>query len=101
MAVDKHIGAAANSRLHAVIRGHVQAVGFREFATREAQGLGLKGYVRNFPDGTVEVQAEGPPPTLELLLQALRRGPAGAQVEGVEVSWARAQGDFARWEVRR
>ena len=73
--------------LHAFIRGQVQGVGFRDFTQREARRLGLAGYVRNLHDGRVEVWAEGPPDALEQLLQALRRGPKAARVEGVEVRW--------------
>jgi len=67
-----------------LVRGRVQGVGFRWFAMREATRLNLKGYVRNLPDGSVEVCAQGIPASLDALATALARGPAGARVEGVE-----------------
>jgi acylphosphatase len=72
------------NRIHLVVHGRVQGVGFRYFVTREARALGLAGTVRNRPDGTVEVEAEGGPGALTQLLEAVRRGPIGARVEHVE-----------------
>jgi acylphosphatase len=77
----------AARRLHAVISGEVQMVGFRAFACREASRLGLNGRVRNLPTGDVEVVAEGDEPTLRVLLGRLREGPRAARVTGVDVSW--------------
>lgn len=67
-----------------LINGRVQGVGFRWFVLREAGRLGLEGYVRNLPDGTVEVVARGTQDTMEALEQVLARGPSAARVEGVE-----------------
>ena len=71
------------NRLHVRITGVVQGVGFRWFARERARRLGLAGWVRNLPDGSVEVLAEGPPGQLDLLLGELHRGPSGAQVTDV------------------
>jgi len=77
--------------LRAVVRGMVQAVGFRQFVLIRARSLGLSGYVRNGDDGrSVEVVAEGPVAALEELLQHLRRGPFLSRVDEVEVSWSEA-----------
>jgi acylphosphatase len=89
-----------NARLHATIEGHVQGVGFRYFVQETAVGLGLDGWVRNRWDGTVEVTAEGPRPELEKLLGALRRGPRGAHVSGVDFNWQAATGEFHRFSVK-
>jgi acylphosphatase len=62
-------------RLHAVIRGDVQGVGFRYFIQRRAHQLGLQGWVRNNDDGTVELVAEGDKPQLEQLQMAAEEGP--------------------------
>jgi acylphosphatase len=62
----------------------VQGVGFRWFVWREAERLGLGGFARNLRDGTVEVVSQGPDEALDRLEQALRRGPSGAQVDGLE-----------------
>ncbi len=66
------------------ISGIVQGVGYRFFVERIARTLGLKGYVRNLPDGRVEVFAEGEDSILETLEAKLRIGPSAAEVEKVE-----------------
>lgn len=88
------------SRLHATVRGRVQGVSFRYFVTEEAQRLGLRGWVRNRWDGSVEVVAEGPRPQLENLLGALQVGPPAARVEEVEAEWLAASGEFQSFWVR-
>jgi acylphosphatase len=67
-----------------VVVGQVQGVGYRYFARQAAVGLGVRGWVRNLPDGWVEIQAAGAPEALESLKAELRRGPRGAVVEDVE-----------------
>ena len=80
---------ASLRRLHAVVRGRVQMVGFRYFVVEEARALGLTGWVRNGDDGeSVEVVAEGPEDALRRLEEALRSGPRGARVEGVTTRWS-------------
>ena len=74
--------------VHLVIRGRVQGVGFRYFVARRAEALGISGWVRNRSDGAVEVEAEGPRPTLERLVEAAWRGPLGARVAGVDEAWS-------------
>lgn len=89
------------ARLVALAHGRVQGVGYRLFAVRRAQALGLAGYVRNLPDGrTVEVVAEGPRAALDDLLAALRRGPFGARVESVTTAWGPATGGLDAFDVR-
>lgn len=65
--------------------GIVQGVGFRFFVAREARQHGVAGFVRNLRDGRVEAELEGDADAVDRLLDALRRGPAGARVEAVEV----------------
>ena len=67
-----------------IVRGQVQGVGFRWFVGREANRLGLGGFARNLPDGTVEVVSQGDEAALDVLEQALARGPAAARVAAVE-----------------
>lgn len=86
-------------RLHALITGRVQGVGFRYFALREAQQLGLSGFARN-AGRQVEVVAEGDPQNLELLLTRLRLGPFGARVDNVQPSYGPATGSFNGFAVR-
>ena len=90
-----------NRRLHAVVRGLVQGVGFRATTFDEARRLGLAGWVRNRVDGTVETLAEGPEPKLNLFLAYLRRGPLGARVTGVIEDWSEAQGAPIPFQVKR
>ncbi len=87
-------------RLTATVHGRVHGVGYRYFAVKEAAALGLRGFVRNVPDGTVEVVAEGPRPQLERFLDVLRRGPVAAHVSEVEAGWGPATGGFAGFHVR-
>lgn len=90
----------AQSRLRAVVRGWVQGVGYRDYVTREARRLGLRGYVRNASDGSVELEAEGRREQLGELLDALRRGPAMAEVRTVDVAWDAYRGEFSGWDLR-
>jgi acylphosphatase len=67
-----------------VVSGMVQGVGFRWYVARHARAIGLTGYARNLPDGTVEVVVDGPEESLPELERLLRRGPANARVDRVE-----------------
>lgn len=70
---------------HAVVRGRVQGVGFRDATVREARALGLAGWVRNRRDGAVEVLLQGHPVPLQALIDWLRSGPALARVDDLAV----------------
>ncbi len=82
-----------------MVHGAVQGVGFRDFVERRARELDLAGMVRNRPDGTVEVVAEGPRGAVEVLQDHLRAGPRMASVECVEVTEEPATGEFRGFEV--
>jgi acylphosphatase len=69
--------------LHFLIKGRVQGVGFRWFVHREASELDLRGWVRNYEDGDVEVVASGAEPDLAELGASLRKGPRGSRVDRV------------------
>jgi acylphosphatase len=86
-------------RLHAIVRGDVQGVGFRYFVQRRGRQLGLQGWVRNNDDGTVEVVAEGARRELEDLKRALEEGPRLARVQRVETRWSEAAGGLDRFEL--
>lgn len=75
---------------HLSIHGVVQGVGFRESMCREAQRLGVRGWVRNRADGTVEAAIDGPPPARAALVTWARRGPRAARVTRVDVRPATA-----------
>jgi acylphosphatase len=84
----------ADSNLEArrwYVRGRVQGVGYRNFAQRSAQALGLTGYARNLDDGRVEVYAVGPAEKVAELTPLLHRGPRWADVRGVEEQEAAVQ----------
>ena len=70
--------------LHVVVRGRVQGVGFRWFAREQGRLLGVRGWVRNRPDGGVEVSADGELAALDALRARLRQGPPGAFVTELE-----------------
>ncbi len=79
-------------RLDATVRGRVQGVGYRVFALREAEYLGLSGQVANMADGSVHVIAEGPRADLDALLERLEAGPPAGIVERVITRWEPARG---------
>ena len=72
-------------RVRVRIRGRVQGVFFRADARARAESLGVAGWIRNAPDGIVEAVFEGEPERVDSMIDWCRRGPAGAQVEDVEV----------------
>jgi acylphosphatase len=84
----------------AVVRGVVQGVGFRFFAERTARALGVRGWVRNLPDGSVETVAEGDEAAVAQYLARLERGPSGARVDGVEIETVTLL-NFSDFEVTR
>jgi acylphosphatase len=80
-------------RVEILVRGRVQGVAFRWYTLRQARELGLTGSVRNLPDGSVRIVAEGPPDQLEALLAWVALGPPHAQVTTTEVNWGEARHD--------
>ena len=82
----------------AVVTGSVQGVGFRFFAERAARELGVRGWVRNRPDGSVETVAEGEEEAVAGYLRRLRLGPRASHVESVIVEELVVQG-FASFEI--
>lgn len=92
-------GARPAQRLHATVFGLVQGVGFRWFVRREAERLGLVGWVANRADGSVELVAEGESGALDRLVERLRDGPAQAEIARVAVGRGPALGGMARFEI--
>ena len=82
-------------QIQATVHGRVHGVFFRQHTRMEAQRLGLKGWVRNEPDGTVRVAAVGAEDILKEFIEFLHRGSPGAQVSQVDVDWSDAAQDFA------
>lgn len=86
------------ARVH--VHGSVQGVGFRYFVLHHARRLGVRGYVRNCPDGRVEAVLEGEQRAVEGLLALMRSGPPAARVQRLEVQWEEPSGSFAHFDIR-
>lgn len=84
----------------ALVSGRVQGVGFRFFAERAARSAGVKGWVRNLPDGRVETVAEGEEDAVSRYLEKIGRGPFGGSVAGLQVEEHTPQG-FQRFEITK
>lgn len=80
-------------RAKVIVQGSVQGVFFRAETRDRARSLGLAGWVRNVPDGTVEAVFEGDEERVESMVDWCRRGPGGARVEEVEVAWTEPEGE--------
>jgi acylphosphatase len=87
-------------QLQAVVYGHVQGVSFRHYTRLTAQRLGLVGWVRNRPDGTVETVAEGDKGALYRFIAFLRDGSPAAHVTDVRLHWHAATGEFRHFDIR-
>jgi acylphosphatase len=86
-------------RVRVLVRGRVQGVFFRGEARSRAQSLGLGGWIRNLPDGSVEAVFEGDDERVQSMVDWCRRGPGGAVVESVETAEEEPAGE-TRFEVR-
>jgi acylphosphatase len=89
----------SRSRARVLVRGRVQGVFFRGEARSRAQSLGLGGWIRNLPDGSVEAVFEGDDERVQSMVDWCRRGPRGAVVESVETAEEEPAGE-TRFEVR-
>jgi len=87
------------NRLHVTIDGRVQGVGFRYFVYDHARASGIKGWVRNRFDGSVEALLEGTRPELDRLLCTLRRGPRSAMVTTIDPTWSEATGEYLDFKI--
>ena len=87
-------------RVQIKVFGFVQGVLYRSNVLGMAEKLGLTGWVRNAPDGSVELLAEGEKEALEELIDWCQKGPSFAKVEKVQTSWEEATGEFGDFEVR-
>jgi acylphosphatase len=83
-----------------VISGRVQGVGFRYFAAEAAAREGLHGWVRNLPDGRVEISAEGDVEAVDRFERSLRQGPRGSRIDGVEVDLLPPAGGTSGFSIR-
>lgn len=83
----------AIKRVHAIVYGKVQGIYFRAYAQAEGTRIGVKGWVKNRPDGTVEAAVEGEPEQVEQMVAWLKQGSPGAQVIKVETKEERPVGE--------
>jgi acylphosphatase len=81
--------------------GRVQRVFFRQFTKTTAQELGIVGYVRNLPDGCVQVVAEGPKNSIEVFIERLRLGPPMARVDSLKIEWKKSSDKFTDFIIKR
>lgn len=89
------------ARVHLYVSGIVQGVFFRQTTKQQADALEVDGWVRNLPDGRVEVVAEGPRDRLEKLVAFCHRGPTFARVDSVDVSWEAPTGEPRIFTITR
>ena len=87
-------------RAQVIIRGVVQGVAFRASTRSQAERLGVGGWVRNLPDGSVEALFEGEEKKVQAIIAWSRKGPLGARVTDVEIMWEPYQGDHDYFEIR-
>ena len=87
-------------QLYIQVYGKVQGVFFRSQAAKRAQELGLKGWIRNSDDGTVEIVAQGEDSALTVFSEWCRVGPPGSDVERTHWKWSDQQGEFKGFETR-
>jgi len=86
-------------RAHVFIEGRVQAVSYRYWTLRQAQGLQLTGWVKNLTDGRVEAVFEGPKTMVSEMIKKCKSGPMLAGVKHIDVSWEKATGEFKGFEI--
>ncbi len=89
-----------SASLHAFVFGRVQGTFFRAYAKKRADELGLTGYARNMPDGSVEVMAEGDKKTLERMISYLNVGPPAAKVEKIVTKWGDEVGRYSDFQIK-
>ena len=86
-------------RVHIVVSGRVQGVGYRASACDKAKSLGITGWVRNLPEGTVEILAEGDEPSIAAFINWCRNGPRWARIDDVQVSDEVSKEDSSGYSV--
>lgn len=88
-----------SSAVHLIVHGRVQGVWFRAGTQEQALQLGACGWVKNCPDGTVEIHAEGVKEVLEQFIAWCRKGTPAAQVSSLDIEWTHPQG-LNNFEIR-
>lgn len=86
-------------RVHIIVKGLVQGIGFRYFAERQAQFLGVVGWVRNKYGGEVELTVEGDDEVIAKFVEMMRKGPSHAQVQDVILGEREYIGEFSCFDI--
>ena len=94
------MSASEMTRVHIKVRGRVQGVGFRAYVHQAGVQMGVTGWVRNVGWNEVEAVAEGQKATVELFVEAVKRGPSVSRVDESEMEWESPTGEFRSFEVR-
>ena len=89
----------SEARAHLIISGFVQGVWYRAFTERTAGAVGLAGWVRNLPDGSVEAVMEGPRAAIEMAILECKKGPPSSRVDNIEVEWEEPTGEFDSFRI--
>lgn len=87
-------------RVKGFVSGRVQGVGFRYFVLRHARSVGLRGYVRNLPDGRVEFLLQGTPAAVARMIDQIRSGPAYARVDDLSLTDSNESADESEFVIR-
>lgn len=88
------------ARVHIIVRGLVQGVGFRYFVARCAARFNLSGFVKNLYNGDVEITAEGDRGSVEMLIKEVKVGPRSAHVSDCLVEWTDPEHSFKGFDIR-
>lgn len=87
-------------RAQVVVHGIVQGVFFRASTREQALRIGVGGWVRNLPDGTVQALFEGEKKKVEEIVAWCHQGPPGGHVDSVDITWGKYQGEYTLFEIR-
>jgi acylphosphatase len=88
-------------RIHIIIEGRVQGVGFRYYIFENLKNLPVTGFVRNLDNGDVEIIAEAEEELLEKIVNIAKQGPAMSKVINTSIRYSQATGEFNSFEIRR
>jgi len=89
-----------NVRAHVFVSGRVQGVFFRSETKRKADSYGVKGWARNLPDSRVEAVFEGEEEAVKALVEFCKRGPSGARVTNVDLTWETCTEEFVGFKIK-
>ncbi|MFC1485958.1 acylphosphatase [Candidatus Latescibacterota bacterium] len=90
----------AHTAAHIIARGRVQGVGFRFFTHRLARDRGIAGWVKNLPDGSVEIHAEGEKSAMEEFVSLVEEGPMFGSVSDIELVWVEPTSQHTGFDIR-